>query len=47
MLEWVATGEKVVRAVKHMETLREGLGPEDLDFARLPRPAEPDPSRRR
>jgi len=32
MLEWIATGEKVVRAVKHMETLREGLGP-DLDFA--------------
>ena len=31
-LEWIATGEKIARAVKHMETLREGLGP-DLDFA--------------
>jgi galactonate dehydratase len=32
MLEWIAPGEKIKRAVKHMETLRLGLGP-DLDFA--------------
>jgi galactonate dehydratase len=32
LLEWIAPGEKVKRAVKYMETLREGLGP-DLDFA--------------
>src|SRR5215475_6597420 len=32
LLEWVETDRKLKRAVKHMETLREGLGP-DLDFA--------------
>jgi galactonate dehydratase len=32
LLEWVETGAKLTRAVKHMEMLREGLGP-DLDFA--------------
>ena len=32
LLEWVETGAKLSRAVKHMEMLREGLGP-DLDFA--------------
>jgi L-alanine-DL-glutamate epimerase-like enolase superfamily enzyme len=32
LLEWVETGNKLTRAVKHMEMLREGLGP-DLDFA--------------
>jgi galactonate dehydratase len=32
LLEWVETGAKIKRAVKHMEMLREGLGP-DLDFA--------------
>jgi galactonate dehydratase len=32
LLEWVETGAKISRAVKHMEMLREGLGP-DLDFA--------------
>jgi galactonate dehydratase len=32
LLEWVETGAKLKRAVKHMEMLREGLGP-DLDFA--------------
>jgi len=32
LLEWVETGAKITRAVKHMEMLREGLGP-DLDFA--------------
>ena len=32
LLEWVGTGAKIRRAVKHMEMLREGLGP-DLDFA--------------
>src|SRR5205814_6930081 len=32
LLEWVETGAKIRRAVKHMEMLREGLGP-DLDFA--------------
>src|SRR6266566_4239124 len=32
LLEWVETGRKLTRAVKHMEMLREGLGP-DLDFA--------------
>ena len=32
LLEWVETGRKLTRAVKHMEMLREGLGP-DIDFA--------------
>ncbi len=32
LLEWVETGAKLKRAVKHLEMLREGLGP-DLDFA--------------
>ncbi|MBI4909526.1 MAG: galactonate dehydratase [Acidobacteria bacterium] len=32
LLEWVETGAKIKRAVKHMEMLREGLGA-DLDFA--------------
>jgi galactonate dehydratase len=32
LLEWVETGRKLTRAVKHMETLRQGLGP-DIDFA--------------
>jgi galactonate dehydratase len=32
LLEWVETGAKIKRAVKNMEMLREGLGP-DLDFA--------------
>lgn len=32
LLEWVETGAKLKRAVKHMEMLREGLGA-DLDFA--------------
>src|SRR5262245_56721034 len=32
LLEWVETNAKLTRAVKHMEMLREGLGP-DLDFA--------------
>src|SRR6476646_2483401 len=32
LLEWVETGAKIKRAVRHMEMLREGLGP-DLDFA--------------
>jgi galactonate dehydratase len=32
LLEWIETDAKLKRAVKHMETLREGLGP-DLDFA--------------
>ena len=32
LLEWVETDAKITRAVKHMEMLREGLGP-DLDFA--------------
>ena len=32
LLEWVETGAKLKRAVKHLERLREGLGP-DIDFA--------------
>jgi galactonate dehydratase len=32
LLEWVETGYKLKRAVKHLEMLREGLGA-DLDFA--------------
>jgi len=32
LLEWVETGAKLKRAVKHLEMLREGLGP-DVDFA--------------
>lgn len=32
LLEWVETNAKIKRAVKSMETLREGLGP-DIDFA--------------
>jgi galactonate dehydratase len=32
LLEWVETGRKLTRAIKHMETLRHGLGP-DIDFA--------------
>jgi len=32
LLEWVETGRKLTRAVKHMEILRNGLGP-DIDFA--------------
>ena len=32
LLEWIETDAKLKRAVKHMEMLREGLGP-DLDFA--------------
>lgn len=32
LLEWIETGAKLTRAVKHMEKLREGLGA-DLDFA--------------
>jgi galactonate dehydratase len=32
LLEWVETSRKLSRAVKHMETLRLGLGP-DIDFA--------------
>jgi galactonate dehydratase len=32
LLEWVESSAKIKRAVKHMEMLREGLGP-DLDFA--------------
>jgi galactonate dehydratase len=32
LLEWVETDAKLKRAVKHLEMLREGLGP-DLDFA--------------
>ncbi len=32
LLEWVGTAAKLKRAVKHMEMLRQGLGP-DLDFA--------------
>ncbi|MFN7923017.1 MAG: galactonate dehydratase [Bryobacteraceae bacterium] len=32
LLEWVETGAKLTRAVKHLEMLREGLGA-DLDFA--------------
>ena len=32
LLEWVERDRKLKRAVKHMEMLREGLGP-DLDFA--------------
>ncbi|MFL6417607.1 MAG: galactonate dehydratase, partial [Bryobacteraceae bacterium] len=31
-MEWIETNTKLTRAVKSMETLREGLGP-DLDFA--------------
>ena len=32
LLEWIETDAKLKRAVKHMEMLREGLGP-DIDFA--------------
>jgi galactonate dehydratase len=32
LLEWVESSAKIKRAVRHMEMLREGLGP-DLDFA--------------
>ena len=32
LLEWLETNVKLKRAVKHMEMLREGLGP-DVDFA--------------
>jgi galactonate dehydratase len=32
LLEWLETNVKLKRAVKHMEMLREGLGP-DIDFA--------------
>ena len=32
LLEWIETDVKLKRAVKHMEMLREGLGP-DIDFA--------------
>jgi galactonate dehydratase len=32
LLEWVETGRNLTRAVKHMEMLRQGLGP-DIDFA--------------
>jgi galactonate dehydratase len=32
LTEWIETNTKITRAVKHMETLREGLGP-DIDFA--------------
>lgn len=32
LLEWIETSAKLKRAVKHMETLRLGLGP-DIDFA--------------
>ena len=32
LLEWIETDAKLTRAVKHMEMLREGLGP-DIDFA--------------
>jgi galactonate dehydratase len=42
LLEWIGTHKKLTRAVKHMETLREGLGP-DIDFA-VDFHARPSPS---
>ena len=42
LLEWIETNTKLTRAVKHMETLREGLGP-DIDFA-VDFHARPSPS---
>ena len=42
LLEWIETNAKLKRAVKHMETLREGLGP-DIDFA-VDFHARPSPS---
>src|SRR6266545_2937616 len=42
LLEWIATSAKLKRAVKHMEILREGLGP-DVDFA-VDFHARPSPS---
>ncbi|HMF75119.1 MAG TPA: galactonate dehydratase [Bryobacteraceae bacterium] len=41
-MEWIETNAKLTRAVKSMETLREGLGP-DLDFA-VDFHAKPSPS---
>jgi galactonate dehydratase len=42
LMEWIETNAKLTRAVKHMEMLREGLGP-DLDFA-VDFHARPSPS---
>jgi galactonate dehydratase len=42
LLEWIETNAKLTRAVKHMEMLREGLGP-DIDFA-VDFHARPSPS---
>ena len=42
LLEWIETSAKLKRAVKHMETLRLGLGP-DIDFA-VDFHARPSPS---
>ena len=42
LLEWIETNAKITRAVKSMETLREGLGP-DIDFA-VDFHARPSPS---
>jgi galactonate dehydratase len=41
-MEWIETNAKLTRAVKSMETLREGLGP-DIDFA-VDFHAKPSPS---
>jgi galactonate dehydratase len=42
LMEWIETNAKLTRAVKHMETLRAGLGP-DIDFA-VDFHARPSPS---